>query len=97
MKKSESMIAGTIAGLLALPAGAIAAEKPTVHCFERERCYGVVKAGQNDCATAASSCAGTARLDYQKDAWVYLPKGMCVRLGGTVQPPNAAKSGSGGK
>ncbi len=94
MKKTEAMIASAIAGLFALPAGAMAGDKPIVHCFERERCYGVVMAGNNDCATASSACAGTAKQDRQKDAWVYLPKGTCAKLGGTAKPPSVAKSGS---
>jgi uncharacterized membrane protein len=47
-----------------------------------EKCYGVVQAGKNDCATATSSCAGTSTKDGQKDAWIYLPKGTCVKLVG---------------
>ena len=52
--------------------GAAAAEKAPV-----EKCYGVVKAGKNDCQTAVSACAGTATKDGQKDAWIYVPKGTC--------------------
>ena len=91
MKISDASVAGAIAGLLALTAGG--ASGADVQCFERERCYGVVKAGQNDCATANSACAGTARRDFQKDSWVYLPKGMCGKLGGTLKPggPGTAK------
>jgi uncharacterized membrane protein len=55
--------------------------------FEHEKCYGVAKAGKNDCQTANSSCAGTSRRDAQGDAWVYLPSGSCVKLvGGSLQP-----------
>jgi uncharacterized membrane protein len=42
-----------------------------------EKCYGVVKAGKNDCQTGSSSCAGTSKADAQKDAWLYVPKGTC--------------------
>jgi len=55
--------------------------------FESEKCYGVSKAGKNDCQTANSSCAGTSRRDAQKDAWVYVPAGTCEKLvGGSNQP-----------
>ena len=57
--------------------GAVAADKPPV-----EKCYGVVKAGKNDCQTAASACAGTATKDGQKDAWLYVPKGTCEKIVG---------------
>ena len=92
MKSSNAALTGAIAGLVAL-IGSSSAVSGTVQCFENERCYGVVKAGQNDCATANSACAGTAKYDFQKDSWVYLPKGMCQRLGGTLKPggPGTAK------
>ena len=52
-----------------------------------EKCYGVSKAGKNDCQTANSSCAGTSKRDAQTDAWIYVPTGTCDRLvGGAVQP-----------
>ncbi|WP_321392193.1 DUF2282 domain-containing protein [Emcibacter sp.] len=52
-----------------------------------EKCYGVVKAGKNDCQTATSSCAGTSKVDGQGDAWIYVPKGTCAKLvGGSTSP-----------
>ena len=55
--------------------------------FESEKCYGIAKAGKNDCQTANSSCAGTSRRDGQKDAWIYVPAGTCDKLvGGSTQP-----------
>ena len=81
MKTSDALIVGAVASVLALVTGAAQAQaKPNVHCAELERCYGVSKAGKNDCATATSACAGTAKQDDQKDAWVYLPKGTCEKL-----------------
>ena len=49
-----------------------------------EKCYGVVKAGQNDCKTNTASCAGTSEKDGQPDAFVYLPKGTCEKIVGGV-------------
>jgi uncharacterized membrane protein len=55
--------------------------------FEAEKCYGVAKAGKNDCQTSNSSCAGTSKRDSQNDAWVYVPAGTCDRLvGGSLEP-----------
>ncbi|MDC9715515.1 MAG: DUF2282 domain-containing protein [Gammaproteobacteria bacterium] len=48
----------------------------------KEKCYGVVKAGQNDCATKTSSCAGSSNTDGQTDAFVALPSGLCDKLVG---------------
>lgn len=89
MKKHHAIIAGAIAGMIGV-AGVQAAEKDKsslVYCVEKERCYGVAKAGKNDCATATSACATTAKNDFQKDAWVHVPKGTCEKLaGGSLQP-----------
>lgn len=61
---------------------AIAATSPSVAQDKKEKCYGVSKAGQNDCQTATSSCAGTAKKDSQKDAWIYVPAGLCGKIVG---------------
>lgn len=43
-----------------------------------EKCYGVAKAGGNDCAAGpGTSCAGTSTSDYQGDAWKLVAKGSC--------------------
>jgi len=49
---------------------------------DSEKCYGIVKAGQNDCATATASCAGSSTKDGQKDAWMLVPKGSCEKIVG---------------
>ncbi|KTC98149.1 signal peptide protein [Legionella erythra] len=55
---------------------------------ESEKCYGIVKAGMNDCATAKASCAGSATEDKQADAFILLPAGVCERIvGGQLTPP----------
>ena len=91
MKKTHLFVASAVAAALALPFGAIAqggpAPKPS---FEAERCYGIAKAGKNDCQTANSSCAGTSKRDAQGDAWLYMPKGACEKLvNGSLQPKRA--------
>lgn len=47
-----------------------------------EKCYGIVKTGMNDCATAVASCAGSSTKDNQKDAFLFLPKGLCQKIVG---------------
>ncbi|PCK07757.1 MAG: hypothetical protein COA42_12705 [Alteromonadaceae bacterium] len=50
---------------------------------EMEKCYGVAKSGNNDCASGpGTSCAGTSTSDAQKDAWMYVAKGTCKKLVG---------------
>lgn len=55
-----------------------------------EKCYGVVKAGKNDCSSAKKgehSCAGGASIDGDKNEWILLPKGTCDRIvNGTTKP-----------
>ena len=47
---------------------------------DTEKCYGVALAGKNDCAAGAgTSCAGTSKVDYQRDAWKAVPKGSCEK------------------
>lgn len=47
-----------------------------------EKCYGIVKTGLNDCATATASCAGSSTKDGQKDAFLLMPKGLCEKIVG---------------
>lgn len=74
-------IASAIAAAVALPAFEAAAG-PAVQPPKSEKCFGIVKAGQNDCQTASNSCAGTAKANNQKDSWVYLPIGVCGKISG---------------
>lgn len=54
----------------------------------KEKCYGIVKAGQNDCADAsgAHSCAGQAKRDNDPSEWKYVAKGTCEKMGGSLKP-----------
>jgi uncharacterized membrane protein len=50
----------------------------------KEKCYGIAKAGQNDCANLSGShtCAGQAKVDRGPDEWSYVARGTCTKLGG---------------
>lgn len=55
---------------------------------EKEKCYGVAKAGKNGCeAGPGTSCAGTSTVDYQGNAWSFVDKGTCV----TIDRPDGTK------
>lgn len=59
----------------------------TAHAAEeKEKCYGVAKAGKNDCATASGShsCAGQAKKDNDASEWKYVAKGTCEKMGGKM-------------
>ena len=72
---TAAMVAGALAvvGAAATPDVAQAAGK--------EKCYGVAKAGQNDCkAGPGTTCAGTSTVDYQGNAFKLVPEGTCVTM-----------------
>jgi uncharacterized membrane protein len=67
--------------LLALGANAAAAQHRPSGQAEMEKCYGVSKAGQNDCAAGpGTTCAGTSTRDYQGNAWKLVAKGTCTSI-----------------
>ncbi|HMW54453.1 MULTISPECIES: DUF2282 domain-containing protein [Candidatus Accumulibacter] len=97
MNHSEQIIRSAIAGLLALGVSA-ASSQAIAAAGDNEKCAGIVKAGKNDCGTSKSSCAGTAKVDRDPEAWVFVPKGTCDKIaGGTVTSSAHAKPGGAGK
>lgn len=55
---------------------------------DAEQCYGVVKAGQNNCATSTHSCAGKAKKDNDPNEWKLVAKGTCTQMGGKLSAPS---------
>ncbi|NBB50812.1 DUF2282 domain-containing protein [Rhizobium sp. CRIBSB] len=70
------------AALLTLGAGAVSAQPLQAQSGgEKEKCYGVSRAGQNDCAAGpGTSCAGTSTRDWQGNAWKLVAKGTCTSI-----------------
>ena len=63
-------------------------EKAAAAEGDLEKCFGVAKAGQNDCAAGkGTSCAGTSKIDYQGNSWTLVPKGTCL----TIELPDDRK------
>lgn len=86
MKKSNFALAATMTTLIAV--GSALISTPAI-AGSKEKCYGVAAAGQNDCATKTSSCAGTSTVDNQGNAFLAVPKGLCDKLtGGSLTPKN---------
>ena len=82
-----SAVAGLIAAGLGVQAsGHEAADTTGKGADAKEKCYGIAKAGQNDCGTAAHTCAGQAKKDNAPDEWKYVPKGTCEKAGGSTKP-----------
>ena len=50
----------------------------------KEKCFGVAKAGANDCANLSGthSCAGQSKNAMGADEWNYVAKGTCAKMGG---------------
>ncbi len=86
MLRITRIIISAITGIVAITVNgsAIAAAESNQ---ANEKCYGIVKAGMNDCATSTQSCAGSSTKDSQPDAFIFLPKGLCSKIvGGTLKP-----------
>jgi len=83
---SDKMITNAISAVLAL--GLASTSLPTLadttmqmgHIEGMEKCYGINKAGVNDCATASHGCAGEAKTEGDKKEWIFLPTGLCKKI-----------------
>lgn len=90
MKNRENLVNSAMIAFLTLAStNTVFAENPVPQATEK--CYGIVKAGMNDCATATASCAGSSIKDNQSDAFLLLPVGVCDKIvGGTLKPETKA-------
>jgi uncharacterized membrane protein len=88
MNRRNLILAAALTGLTALGASNVvmAGDKGG-----KEKCYGVAKAGGNDCADALGthSCAGQAKTDNDPNEWKYVAKGTCADMGGSLEPGKA--------
>lgn len=74
------IVSSALASALALGlAGTVAAQDKS-----KEKCYGIAKAGQNDCAnlSGSHSCAGQSKVDNDPGEWKYVAKGTCKDMKG---------------
>ena len=62
----------------------------------KEKCFGVAKAGSNDCANLSGthSCAGQSKADMRPDEWKYVPAGTCKDMKGMTAEEAKAKAKS---
>lgn len=75
----RAMIAATAAAVMSMTVLAA-----PVAAAEKEKCFGIAKAGQNDCASVSGvhSCAGQSKVDMDKSEWKYVAKGTCKDMKG---------------
>src|SRR5918911_4410426 len=83
MNASKPLMAGSLASLIAMTLS-MAATGAQAAAGETEKCAGIVKAGQNDCGTSKSACAGSSTADRDAEAWIAVPKGTCAKIAGGV-------------
>lgn len=83
MSRNHLILSSALASALTLMAAqpAFAADKA------KEKCFGIAKAGQNDCAnlSGSHSCAGQSKVDMGADEWKYVAKGTCKQMNGKTE------------
>jgi uncharacterized membrane protein len=92
MKHADLILRSAVASVLALglatsnlaAAGSHMSAAPADGKAAKEKCYGIAKAGKNDCGTATSSCAGSSKKDNDPEAWKSVDKGSCEKMGGKL-------------
>jgi uncharacterized membrane protein len=90
MSKKTTVISAAVGSLLALGALSVGTAQAE-DAAAKEKCYGIAKAGQNDCAAKGHSCQGQAKTDNDPAEWKYVAKGECATQGGSTEP---GKSGA---
>jgi uncharacterized membrane protein len=94
---NHRLVASTaLASVLAM--GLLDAAQAQDPAKDKEKCYGVAKAGANDCAnlSGSHSCAGQNKNAMAPDEWNYVAKGSCAKLGGmTLEEAKAAMAKKG--
>jgi len=85
--KHQTSIQAAVAGLLALGLAAAVSAQPVTPDASKDKCYGVAKSGQNDCAAGKHACAGQSTVDNDPLSWKYVAKGTCEKIGGTMKAP----------
>jgi len=84
------IVSSALASVLALGL----AGQTTAQAKEKEKCFGIAKAGQNDCAnlSGSHSCAGQNKVDNDPGEWKYVAKGTCKDLKGMSETEAEAKA-----
>ena len=88
--KTQTLVSSALAAALSL---GVVAHAQAQDKAAKEKCFGIAKAGQNDCASISGShaCAGQAKADNGADEWKYVAKGSCKSAGGMTADEAKAK------
>jgi uncharacterized membrane protein len=79
--KNSILVASALAAALSMSAASVARAQDT------EQCFGVAKAGKNDCKAGAHDCAGKSTVDSDPQSFVLLPVGTCEKIAGGGMKP----------
>jgi len=81
MQAKTALLAAAVGSLLIMTAQAMGPDDKS------EKCFGVAKAGKNDCAGNGHSCAAQGTKEADKKEWITVPKGTCDKIvGGSTTP-----------
>lgn len=92
----RNIVSSALATALALGLGASALAQAHPEAKGKEKCFGIVKAGQNDCANlqGSHSCAGESKVDNDPGEWKLVAKGTCKSMNGLSAEEAKAKLGA---
>ena len=80
MKTKSVLISTAVTSLIAF--GAISMSAQAADDANTEKCYGIAKAGKNDCAAHGHACAAQSKTNSDAKEWIKLPTGTCERIAG---------------
>ena len=85
---NKALLTAALAGVFAAGVAMSANAEDKAAGAEKEKCYGIAKAGKNDCksSTGSHSCAGMAKVDNDANEWKFVEKGACEKEGGKLTP-----------
>jgi uncharacterized membrane protein len=79
MKTKTALISTAVTSLLAFGVVNLAQAADDANT---EKCYGIAKAGKNDCASNGHACSGQSKTTADKKDWIKVPTGTCERIVG---------------
>ncbi len=90
---NKALLTAAMAGVFAAGFAMSANAADDKMAASKEKCFGIAKAGKNDCKSAngSHSCAGHATVDNGADEWKFVAAGTCEKEGGSLKPATEIK------
>ena len=84
----QQLVRTALAGLFAVGLSATAFAQPKEKPKGMQECFGIAKAGKNDCGSnkTAHSCAGQSKVDNDPNDFKFVKTGTCEEMGGKMKP-----------